>query len=148
MAQYLFFRLFYSFHNFFDLSITEETWVVELRIWCIKTVNALVLHFNPWVDASAGRQLVAEGLYSPVAKYFGTCFKIRTWSELSKKRVNIVNSSQNEGLSRSGIALSFDGFSSISWHSVWFSSDGSFRIHIFFSEFPTFSNWASLKGLE
>jgi hypothetical protein len=34
-----------------------------------------------------------------------------------KKKVNFVNSSQNEGLSPSGIALSFDGFGSISWHS-------------------------------
>jgi hypothetical protein len=32
--------------NFFDLSITEETWVVEMRIWCIKIVNVLVLHRN------------------------------------------------------------------------------------------------------
>jgi hypothetical protein len=39
--------------------------------------NVLVLHFNPWVEASAGGLLVPEGLYSPVAKYFGTCFKIR-----------------------------------------------------------------------
>jgi hypothetical protein len=27
------------------LSITEETWVVEVRIWCIKIVNVLVLHY-------------------------------------------------------------------------------------------------------
>jgi hypothetical protein len=46
-----------------------------------------------------------------------------------EKKVNFVNSSQNKGLSPSGIALSFDGFGSISWHFVWFSSDGS----------PTFS---------
>jgi hypothetical protein len=32
-----------------------------------------------------------------------------------KKKVNFINSSQNEGLSPSGIALSFDGFGSISW---------------------------------
>jgi hypothetical protein len=31
---------------FFYLSITEETWVVEMRIWCIKIVNLLVLHYN------------------------------------------------------------------------------------------------------
>jgi hypothetical protein len=37
----------------------------------------LVLHFNPWVEASAGGLLVPEGLYSPVAKYLGTCFQIR-----------------------------------------------------------------------
>jgi hypothetical protein len=44
MAQYLFlFRLLYSFYNFFSrisnffgLSTTEETYVVEMRIWCIK----------------------------------------------------------------------------------------------------------------
>jgi hypothetical protein len=30
--------------NFFDLSITEETWVVEMRIWLIKICNVLVLH--------------------------------------------------------------------------------------------------------
>jgi hypothetical protein len=59
------------------------TWVVEMHIWCIKVVNLLVLHFNPWVEASAGGLLVPEGLYSPDAKSFGTCFKI--WIELSRK---------------------------------------------------------------
>jgi hypothetical protein len=29
---------------FFDLSITEKTLVVEMRIWCIKIGNVLVLH--------------------------------------------------------------------------------------------------------
>jgi hypothetical protein len=48
-----------------------------MRIWCIKIGNVLVLHFNPWVEASAGGLLVPEGLYSPVAKYFGICFKIQ-----------------------------------------------------------------------
>jgi hypothetical protein len=33
-----------------------------------------------------------------------------------KKRVNLINSSQEEGLSPSCIALSFDGFGSILWH--------------------------------
>jgi hypothetical protein len=63
-----------------------ETWVVEKCIWCIKIVNVLVLHFNPLVEASAGGLLVPEGLYSPVDKYFVTCFKIRIWIELSKKK--------------------------------------------------------------
>jgi hypothetical protein len=55
-----FFRLIYSFHdvfrisNFFGLRITEETKVVEMHIWCIKIGIVLVLHFNPWVKASAG----------------------------------------------------------------------------------------------
>jgi hypothetical protein len=104
-------QFFPRISKFFDLSITEETWIVEMRIWCIK----IVLHFNLWVEASVGGLLVPEGRYSPLAKYFGICFKIRNWTV--KKEVN-VNSSQNEGLSPSGIAQSFDGFGSISWHSV------------------------------
>jgi hypothetical protein len=40
------FSLFFRISNYFDLSITEETWVVEIRIWCIKIVNVLVLHFE------------------------------------------------------------------------------------------------------
>ena len=46
-----------------------------MRIWCIKIRNVLVLQFNPWVEASAGWLLVPEGLFSPVAKYFGTSLK-------------------------------------------------------------------------
>jgi hypothetical protein len=45
-------------------------------IWCIKIGIVLVLHFNPWVEASAGGLQVPEGLYSPVARYFGIYFKI------------------------------------------------------------------------
>jgi hypothetical protein len=50
-----------------------------MRIWCIKIGIVLVLHYKPWVEASAGGLQVPEGLYSPVAKYmyFGICFKIR-----------------------------------------------------------------------
>jgi hypothetical protein len=36
---------FFWFSNFFNLTITEETSVVEMCIWCIKIVNELVLHF-------------------------------------------------------------------------------------------------------
>jgi hypothetical protein len=47
----------------------------------------LVLHLNPRVEASAGGLGVLEGLYSPVAKYFGTCLKYEyeLSSELSRK---------------------------------------------------------------
>jgi hypothetical protein len=44
---------------------------------CIKIGILLALNFNPWVKASAGGLLVPEGLFSPVAKYFGTCLKVR-----------------------------------------------------------------------
>jgi hypothetical protein len=43
-------ELYYSFHNvfrisnFFGLSTTDETQVVEMRIWCIKTGIVLVLY--------------------------------------------------------------------------------------------------------
>jgi hypothetical protein len=67
----------FGFSNLFDITITEETLVVEMHIWCIKIGIVLVLHFNPGVYTSAGRLLVPEGLYSPVAKYFGTCFEIQ-----------------------------------------------------------------------
>jgi hypothetical protein len=76
------FRLFYSFHdcfrisNFFGPSTTEEK-LVEMRIWCITIGIILVLHFHPWVEASAGALQVLEGLYGPVAKYFGACLKIQ-----------------------------------------------------------------------
>ena len=68
---------FFSTSNFFGPSTTDETSLVEMRIWCIKIGIVLTLHFNPWVEASAGGLLVPEGLYSPVAKYFGICLKIR-----------------------------------------------------------------------
>jgi hypothetical protein len=61
-----------------------------------------------------------------------------------KEKVNFVNSSQNKGLFPSCMALSFDGFGSISWHSVWFKSDGSFSFHIFFR----ISNFFHLKITE
>jgi hypothetical protein len=48
-----------------------------MHVWCINIGIVLVLHFNPWVKASAGGLQVLEGLYSPVAKYFGTCLKLK-----------------------------------------------------------------------
>jgi hypothetical protein len=51
------------------MSLTKETYVVDMRIWCIKIVNVLVSHFNPRVEGYAGGLLVAIGVYSPVSKY-------------------------------------------------------------------------------
>jgi hypothetical protein len=53
------------------------------KIVCIKIGTVYVLHFNPWVDAAAFEQLVPEGFYSPVAKYFGICLKLRIFLFLS-----------------------------------------------------------------
>jgi hypothetical protein len=63
-------QMCYIWVNFIEIR------VVEMRIWCIKIVNILVLHFNPRVEASAGELLVPDGFYSPVATYFGTCFEV------------------------------------------------------------------------
>jgi cbb3-type cytochrome oxidase subunit 1 len=48
------FTIFCSISNFFGPSTTEETLLVEMHIWCIKIGIVLALHFNPWVEASAG----------------------------------------------------------------------------------------------
>jgi hypothetical protein len=48
------FSIFFGFQTFFGLIITEDTLLVEMRIWCNKIGIVLVLHFNPWVEASAG----------------------------------------------------------------------------------------------
>jgi hypothetical protein len=39
-------------------------------------------------------------------------------NSVKEKKVNFKNSSPNEGLSPSCIALSFNGFGLISWHSI------------------------------
>jgi hypothetical protein len=137
------FHIFFTFFrisNVFNLSITEEAWVVEVRIWCINIGNVLVLHFNPWVEASAGGLLVPEGLYSPVVKYFSTCFKMRIGIELSIKKSKFhkfISKRRIISLRHSSILLR-----------IWFSSDGSITFFTSFLGFPTFSTWASMKRLE
>jgi hypothetical protein len=54
-----------------------------------------------------------------------------------QKKVNFLNSSKNEGLSPSCIALSFDGFGSISRLSVLVFI-GSFTVFTFFLDFQLF----------
>jgi hypothetical protein len=58
------------------------------------------------------------------------------------KNVNFINSSQNEGLSPSCKTLSFDGFGSISWHSIWLFWL-LYSFHNFFFRFPTY-HWRDL----
>jgi hypothetical protein len=57
MAQYLVFsaltqfsHFFFRISNFFGLSTTEETKVVEMCIWCIKIGIVLVLHDNEYLS--------------------------------------------------------------------------------------------------
>jgi hypothetical protein len=59
------------------------------------------------------------------------------------------NSSQNEGLSPSCIALSFDGFGSISWHSICFFSAFVQFSQFFSSDFQLFRpeyHWGDLSN--
>jgi hypothetical protein len=90
MHSSILFRLLYisqcflRISNFFSLSNTEETWVVEMRIWSIKIGVVLILHFNQWVEASVGGLQVPEGFYSPIDKYLGTCLKISIWIKISR----------------------------------------------------------------
>jgi hypothetical protein len=141
------FLFFFGISNFFDLSITEETWVVKMRIWCITIDNVVGLHFNPWVEVSAGGLLVPEGLYSTVAKYFGICFQIRICMELSRKIKfykfiweRRINSLRHSSILRR-ICPNF--------MALWFSSNRSFTVFTFlFFGFPIFSIWASLKRLQ
>jgi hypothetical protein len=64
---------------------------------------------------------------------------------VKKTKTNFINSSQNEGLSPSHIALSFDGFGSISWHNIWLFRF-FYSFHIFFSDFQLF--WPEQHWLE
>jgi hypothetical protein len=69
-----------------------------MRIWCIKIGIILVLHFNPWVEASAGGLLVPDGLYSPVAGTLVLALKYEYELNCEEKS-KFYYSRQNEGLS-------------------------------------------------
>ena len=62
MVQYFFSQLiqfsqfFFRIFNFFGLSTTEETEVVEMRTWCIKIGIVLVLHVkDSFLNVRIGR---------------------------------------------------------------------------------------------
>jgi hypothetical protein len=80
---------------------------------------------------------VFDNLYSPVANYFDACLM-----KTAKKKVNLRNSFQNEGLSPSCIALSFNRFGSISRTFFFFAL---MQFSQLFFWFPTFSAWVPLK---
>jgi hypothetical protein len=69
--------------------ISDTGCVIQCTFSLIRALKigiVLVLHLNPWVEPSAGRLWVPKGFYSLVAKYFGTCLKIRIWINLSRKK--------------------------------------------------------------
>jgi hypothetical protein len=71
-------------------------------------------------------------------------------SKTVKKKVHLINASQNEGLSQSYIHvdLSFDGYGSCSWQIIWFSS--SYTVFTIFSQdfqlFWTQYHWRDLRS--
>jgi hypothetical protein len=56
------FHFFSRISNFFDLSLTEETWVFEMRIWCIKIGNVLVLRFKEYWKSKIMFSLICRNL--------------------------------------------------------------------------------------
>jgi hypothetical protein len=82
--------------------------------------------------------------YCDTGPPFLRSYPIRIWTKLSRKKVNFINSSENEGLSPSCIALFYDGFGSLSWHSIWF-----FRLFYSFHNFLLrISNFFGLSTTE
>jgi hypothetical protein len=90
MAQYLVFsaliqfsqsdfQLFRPEYHWRDLSSRNAHLVHQI---CI----VLALHFNSWVETTAGGLKVPESLYKPVGRYFGTCLKIWIWIKMSRKQ--------------------------------------------------------------
>jgi hypothetical protein len=51
---------FFWISTFFDLSITDETWLVEMHIWCIKIGIVLVLHVSITLDPSCRFENIYE----------------------------------------------------------------------------------------
>jgi hypothetical protein len=78
------------------------------------------------------------------SKYFGPCLNIWIWISLSRK-LSFINSFQNEGLSPSCIALSFDDFCSIPRRSVWLFFLSLYSCNI--SYFQTFLSEDHLRDL-
>jgi hypothetical protein len=70
---------FFRISNFFDLSITEQTWVVEMHIWCIKIVNVLISHLM--YDLSSSRcDKLHQGMFAPLGPgIFGFCICIHMY---------------------------------------------------------------------
>jgi hypothetical protein len=71
-ALWVFIYFFSRISNFFDLSITEKTQVVEMRILCIQIVNVLVLPLKFYEQLSVYRLKVKE---TKLSKYLRNCYR-------------------------------------------------------------------------
>jgi hypothetical protein len=75
MAHYLVFSAllqfsqFFRISNFFGLSTTDETWLVEMRIWCIKIGIVLVLYIRKQIIRTCSN----SRLYLQIAFTSGSC---------------------------------------------------------------------------
>jgi hypothetical protein len=91
-SQFFFSRI----SSFFDLSITEETWVVEMRIWCIKIVNVkskfckfistrrkTSILRRIWLNFTALRLVLIRGSFS-FHNFFPGFQTFSTWASLKR----------------------------------------------------------------
>jgi hypothetical protein len=143
-----FFQIFHNSHiyshfQFFRLEYHCQDWISR---------NAHLVHQN-WYRISYALKPLGRGLcwwtVSPRGSLqlsASVLLENTNMNSTVRKKVNFINSSQNDGLSPSCIALSSDGFDSISWHSVWFLLVLSQFSHLF--GFPTFWTWGSLTWLD
>jgi hypothetical protein len=69
------------------------------------------------------------------AKYAWRSLYVRSLSCHICCNVAVVSSEGQSRLYSQWVLISFDGFGSIPWQSVWFLSDGSFSFTFFFSDF-------------
>jgi hypothetical protein len=54
----------------------EETWVVEMRIWCIKIVYVLLLHYHFYLLVYGDVTITGDGLQN-----IGLCLALRTFEQ-------------------------------------------------------------------
>jgi hypothetical protein len=102
-----------------------ETYIVTLML------SIVVLFSVCWIPLMVGTCVAAAVIFLLIENM--SLYTLH-FTDYMLTDINFINSSQNEGLSPSCIALSFDGPGSISWHSIW-----CFSVLIQFSHF--FSNF-------
>jgi hypothetical protein len=123
------FTFFFLFRisNFFGLSTTEET---SVRIWCIKIGIVLVLHLLYLSGYKYRFVTWSNSMFMENFDHVPSCIYIPI-DTLKWYRVTYIY------LPHACIALFFDGFGSISWHSICF-----FRLlHSFHNFFFRISNF-------
>jgi hypothetical protein len=112
-------------------------------VFFLVNVHVLVLHFNPWVEASPGGLLVPE--VSTAQLLSTSVFALKYEYELNcQEKSKFVNSTQNKRLFPSGIALSSTDL--VQFHGTLF--DFHLTALSVFTFFPRISNFFDLSITE